>query len=137
LEFENSRSSVKICHFLNFKVGKLLVKIDQFQGSTKACWNSFKIWKMEVTHENMLIFEFLNRQVARENRLVLRKHGGLLKFFLEIEKSKSPVKIDQFFNFKMGMSLVKVDHFHGSMEACWNSFWNLKRVGHPWKKANF
>jgi hypothetical protein len=50
----------------------------------------------------MPIFEFLNGEVARENKLVSGKYEGLLKFFLEIEKSKSSMKIGQFFYFKMG-----------------------------------
>ena len=47
--------------FLELNMARSLVKIGQF-------------------------FNFKNWQVAREYRPISRKHGGLLKFFLEFEK---------------------------------------------------
>ena len=37
LEFKKDKAPMKIYHLLNFKIGRLLMKIDQFQGSMDVC----------------------------------------------------------------------------------------------------
>jgi hypothetical protein len=61
---------------------------------------------------------------------------------------RSPVKIDQFqgnieacwnsfWNLKKNRSLVKIDQFQGSMKTCWNVFRNLKKDRSPVKIGLF
>jgi hypothetical protein len=47
--------------------------------------------------------------------------------FWNLKKGKSPMKISQFFNFKMDKSPEKIDQFQENMKACWNYFLNLKK----------
>jgi hypothetical protein len=41
------------------------------------------------------------------------------------------VKIGKLLNFKMDRLPMKTDQFQGSMNACWSSVLNLKRIGLP------
>jgi hypothetical protein len=47
------------------------------------------------------------------------------------------MKINQFFNFKLGSSSMKIDQFQGKIEVCWNSFWNLKNSKSSMKIGQF
>jgi hypothetical protein len=42
----------------------------------------------------------------------------LAEVLFKIRKGKSPMKLDQFLNFKMGKSPVKIYQFKDSMDAC-------------------
>jgi hypothetical protein len=53
-----------------------------------------------------------------ENRSISGKHGHFLKFFLEFEKDRSPMKIGKLLNFKMGKLPMKIDQFQGSKDTC-------------------
>jgi len=50
--------------------------------------------KVQVVRKNRSVFEFQNGQIAREDIPISGKYECLVKFFLEFEKHRSPVKID-------------------------------------------